>query len=514
MTLRAALTLIAMLAAPLTTAAPAAAVDTACAKAARGKPMVVCLLDGAEQTLAAYKGKDTADQAALWIRLNEASAVAGDLPRARRAADRIAAGGQRRQAEARVAVLMVQAGDRNGAGVILDAMQKQPLPVGQVDWAAASILAALNDPPRAKAWLDALPPDRKVDGLLALVRAQQEAKRPQEAERLLKEFAGPLGKAAPPETTSIIVHAPTALEFIAAGRLDAARRMIALLPDLDRARLEARLALKQDQLGKHAEAAKALEALAAQPRSGDAWLARAVLAARQRDYAGAQKWFPPSLSYDQALLDELFGLLGKAVQGRYALAMIDTMNNSKDKAATLGLLSAVSAQAGQKAEAEAYLRRARAIMDPLVELDHGAAQTLIDYPLALERTVAAMMALDKEDDAIRFIRKLEIAVQTDPYGLARPGVMAGLVGANKALYAGKLAKKDAAGVRRLLSQNWRVAAGVGAYLDAGLVTEAVFVTERETREDIAKAGDFLVIAQYIAKLESSPRSSERGQAAR
>ena len=289
------------------------------------------------------------------------------------------------------------------------------------------------------------------------------------------------------------------MAFIAAGRLDAARRMIALLPDLDRPRLEARLALKQDQLGKRADAQKALEALAALPRSGDARLALAVLAARHGDFAGAQKWFPPSLSYDQGLLDELFTLLAKAVQGAPALAMIETMNNSKDRAATLALLSVESMKAGQPAEAGAYLRRTRLIMDPLVNLDYGAAQTLIDFAIALERTIRAMVVLDQESEAIYFIRKLENAVQTDPYGLARPGVMAGLIGANKALYEGRLAKNDPAGVRRLLARSWRVAAGVSAYLEAGLVTEASLIAEREAREGLTKADDFLTIAQYIAK---------------
>jgi tetratricopeptide (TPR) repeat protein len=494
-----ALTAAAIVAAPAAAAPPSAETATPCTKAARGKPMLACLLDTAEKILGAEGAKDPEEAAALWVKLSEVSADMGDLARARRAADKIAGGGQRRLAEARVAVLMAKKGDAKGASAILDAMQKQPLPVGQVDWAAASIVAALNDPARAKAWLDSLPPDRRVDGLLALVREQQKAKRPQEAERLLKQFGEALGAKAPAETTAIIVHSPAAMAFIDAGRLDAARRMIALLPSLDTSRLEARLALKLDQTGKRAEAKKALEALAAQPRSSDARLARAVLAARHGDFAGARKWFPPSLSYDQALLDELFALLAKAVQGRQAVAMIDTMNNSKDKAATLAHLSIVSAKAGQKAEAEAYLRLTRKIMDPLVNLDHGAAQTLIDFGTALERTVGAMMALDLESDALHFIRKLEIAVQTDPYGLARPGVMAGLIGANKALYAAKLERKDAAGVRRLLARSWRVTAGVSAYLDAGLVTEAVFVAEKEAREGLAKADDFLAIAQYIAK---------------
>lgn len=487
-------------AAAVAIAAPAqGAADTPCYRQARGKPMQTCLLDGAEALLKADPGKDPEEKAALWVKLNEVSVDAGDLQRARRAADKVAPGGQRRLAEARVAALMAKQGNRNGAGAILDAMQKQPLPVGQVDWAAARILAALNDPARTKGWLDSLPPDRRIDGLLAAVRAQQEPKRVQEAERLLRDFAASLGKDTPPESTAIIVHSPTAMAFIAAGRLDAARRMIALLPDLDRPRLEARLALKQDQLGKRADAQKALEALAALPRSGDARLALAVLAARHGDFAGAQKWFPPSLSYDQGLLDELFTLLAKAVQGAPALAMIETMNNSKDRAATLALLSVESMKAGQPAEAGAYLRRTRLIMDPLVNLDYGAAQTLIDFATALERTIRAMVVLDQESEAIYFIRKLENAVQTDPYGLARPGVMAGLIGANKALYEGRLAKNDPAGVRRLLARSWRVAAGVSAYLDAGLVTEASLIAEREAREGLTKADDFLTIAQYIAK---------------
>ena len=44
-----------------------------------------------------------------------------------------------------------------------------------------------------------------------MVRAQQEAKRPKEAERLLRDFAAAIGKDAPPDTTAIIVHSPTAM---------------------------------------------------------------------------------------------------------------------------------------------------------------------------------------------------------------------------------------------------------------------------------------------------------------
>lgn len=486
----------AAVAAPALAAPEAAAPAVPCSKTARGKPMMTCLLDRAEALL---HGKvavaDPEESAPLWVKLNEVSADAGDLKRARRSADRITAGGQRRLAEARVAGLMARQGDRKGAAAILAAMQAQPLPAGQVDWAVASVLAALNEPQRIAAWLDGLPPAGQVDGLLAVVRAQQEAKRIEQAEKLLRDF----GDKGTSENTAIIVHSRTAMDFIAAGRLDAARRMLRLMPDVDRARLEARLALKQDQMGRRAEAEKALDALAGQPRSSDARLARAVLAARHGDFALAQKWFPPALSYDQTLLDEMFGALAKGGQGARATAMIATMNNGKDKASAYARLALASAKAGKRADAAAWLQKARGILDPLVNLEHGAAPLLIDFSTALGDTVAAMVALGDPKEGRAFTNTLEAAVQADRYGLARPGVMTGLIATNKALFKGKIAEGKPGDVRRVLSRPWRVAAGLSAFLDAGMPAEAALIAEREGENDLSKTGDFLTVAQYIAK---------------
>ncbi len=486
----------AAVAAPASAAPQTAAPDRPCSKTARGKPMQTCLLDRAEALLHGKVAvKDPVESAPLWVKLNEVSADAGDLKRARRSADKITAGGQRRLAEARVAGLMAKQGDRKGATTILDAMLAQPLSAGQVDWALASVLVALNEPARTSAWLDGLPPDRQVDGLFALVRAQQEAKRPDQADRLLRDF-GDKGSA---ENTAIIVHSKPAMDFIAAGRLDTARRMLRLMPDVDRPRLEARLALKLDRTGKRAEAEKALDALANLPRSSDARMARAVLAARHGDFAAAQKWFPPALSYDQALLDELFAALARGGQGARITAMIATMNNSKDKVSVYARLSLASAKAGKTADAAAWLNKARGILDPLVSLEHGAAPLLIDFSTALGDTVEAMVALDQLEEGRAFTNKLETAVQADRYGLARPGVMTGLIATNKALFKGKIAQGKPGDVRRLLSRPWRVTAGLTAFLDAGMPAEAALIAEREGDNDLSKAGDFIAVAQYIAK---------------
>ena len=289
------------------------------------------------------------------------------------------------------------------------------------------------------------------------------------------------------------------MDFIAAGRLDASRRMLRLMPDVDRPRLEARLALKQDQMGRRAEAEAALDALANLPRSSDARMARAVLAARHGDFAAAQKWFPPALSYDQALLDELFAALAKGGQGARITAMVATMNNSKDKASVHARLALASARAGKTAAAAAWLNKARAILDPLVNLEHGAAPLLIDFSTALGDTVEAMVALDQLDEGRAFTNKLEVAVQADRYGLARPGVISGLIATNKALFKGKIAQGKPGDVRRLLSRPWRTTAGLTAFLDAGMPAEAALIAEREGDNDLSKTGDFLAVAQYIAK---------------
>ncbi len=477
-------------------ASPSAAAEP-CSSATSRKVMLTCLLDQSEGILKSdAAAKDVEVAAALWIRLNEVSALAGDAARARRSADRITQGGQRRLAEARVAVLRLRKGERPPAVAILEAMQRQPLPAGQVDWAAADILAALGEPRRIAGWLEALPADRKADGLLALVRAEQRAGRPGRAEALLKQFGDGLDNAG----TTMIVHTDTAMAFVAAGRLDAARRMARLMADVDRPRLEARIALRQDAAGRRAEAEKALDALlASAPRSSDARLARAVLAARHGDFAAAQKHFPASLSYDGALLDELLAALARGGEGQRANAMIATMNNSKDKARAFARLSVLSAKAGKTAEAGGYLPRARAILDPLVGLKHGAAAILIDYAEALATTVEAMVALDRADEARAFTNRLEIAVQKDPFGLARPGVMAGLIGTNRAIFAGMVAKGDVLGVRRVVTRDWRAAAALSAFLDAGLVNQAARIAEWEIPEPLPKTDDFLTVAQYIAE---------------
>ncbi|MEN3974722.1 hypothetical protein [Emcibacter sp. SYSU 3D8] len=478
-------------------AAPAvAAPDSPCAKAARGTPMLACLLDRTAQTLDSDAGAKFPDETAIqWVKFNEVAADAGDVARTRLSADRIPGGLQRRLAEARFAALLARNGDRKRSVAILDAMLAQPLAAGQVDWAIANVLVALNDPKRISAWLEGEPPDRRVNSLLALVRAQQEAGHLDRADRLLRDFGGK-GSA---EHTAIIVHSDTALDFVAAGRLDAAQRMLALLPDLDRPRIAARIALKQDELGKRAVAEKALDALlVASPRSSDAKLARALVYARHGDFAAAQKRFPSALSYDQALLDELLALLVKSGQANRALAMIGTMNNSKDKALAFARLSLVSSERGNKAEAARFLAGARGILDPLVNLKHGAAPLLIDYSTALGDTVKAMVALDEAVEGRAFTNQLEIAVQADRFGLARPGVMTGLIATNKALFERMVADGDPGSVRRVVTRPWRLAAAIAAYLDGGLVAEAVLIADVENQQPLGKTGDFLAIAQYIA----------------
>jgi hypothetical protein len=480
-------------------AQPVPAGQASCARLAAGKPMLACLLDGAETLLNGPSApKDPEASGVLWQWLNQVAADSGDLERARRSAGRIADPGEGRMAQARLGALLLRQGDRKGAVAVLDALLAAPPSANarQVDWAAADLLVALGDPARTRAYLDGLPPDRQVNALLALVRAQQQAKRMDRAEQLLSDF-GDKGSSA---SVPIIIHSQTALAFIVAGRLDAARRMGRLLPDSDRLRMEARVALKQDQLGKRQEARKAPDALlAAAPRSSDTRLAGALLAARHGDFAAAQAQFPSALSYDSEALEELLGLLARAGETERATAIIATMNNGKDRAAAFARMAILLAKANKAADAAPFLARARAILDPLVALKHGAAPQLMDFGRALRSAVEAMLALGQVDAARAFVNRLEAAVQTDPYGLDRPGVMAGLTGVNEALFGALLARGEPAGVRQAITARWRATAARNAFLEAGMVKEAVQVAERQNPDMVAKTGDFLAVAQYIAK---------------
>ena len=125
---------------------------------------------------------------ALWNRVAEAAADAGDLERVRRAAAKIADPGQQRMMQARIGALLAKRGDRKAAAAVLDGLLAAPVAARQVDWPAALLLAALGDPARSRAYLQALAPERVVIGLLALVREEQRAGRMDRAEALLADF--------------------------------------------------------------------------------------------------------------------------------------------------------------------------------------------------------------------------------------------------------------------------------------------------------------------------------------
>lgn len=477
--------------------APAAAAPAApqsCAAAAH-QDALACLLDRAEALLAAAPAKDAGTVGALWNRVAEAAADAGDLEWARRAAARITDPGQQRMMQARLGALLAERGDRQAATAALDGLLAAPAAGRQVDWPAALLLAALGDPARSRAYLQALAPDRQVNALLALVREEQRGGHMDRAETLLADFGGTGDNANVP----IIIHSAAALAFVKAGRLDAARRVVRLLPESDRLRVEARIALKQDRLGRTAEARKAIDALVAgAPRSSDTRLVAALIAARHKDFAAAQATFPSALSYDADVVGELLGVLARAGETGRAAAMIATMNNGKDRASAFSRMAILLAKAGKPAEAAPFLAKARAILDPLVSLKFGAAPQLMDFGPALRDTVEAMLALGQAAEARAFVDRQEKAVQTDPYGLARPGVTTGLVMTNEALFVHQL-KTDPAAVAAQATRAWRATAAINAFLAAGKLKEAILVAERENPSALAKTGDILIVAQYIAK---------------
>jgi hypothetical protein len=297
----------------------------------------------------------------------------------------------------------------------------------------------------------------------------------------------------------IILHSRTALEFVKAGRLEAARQTGRLLPDSDRLRMEARLALKLLEQGKRAEAGTAMTALlAAAPRSTDARLAASLMAARAGDFASMRTRFPTALSYDQALLDDLWALLAEAGRTDEARALIAAMNNGKDRIAASARMATLLA-GNDPAGAARFVADALAVIDPILADRHGAPQRLMDFGPALRTLTEAHIALGQRAEAAALVALLEQRFAADRYGLRRPRATETLAMTNQVLLADRIARGDAAGVGAAVDKPWRALAARRALMEAERFGEAVALAERENPEIAAKTGDILAVAQYIAK---------------
>ncbi|MBI1182541.1 MAG: hypothetical protein GC201_18525 [Alphaproteobacteria bacterium] len=482
------------IAAPATSQAAAS-----CAGAAPAKAMMDCLLDRAEELLKApatlANDKQSAD--VLWVLVARIAEEAGEPDRLRGAVDHIGDAGAKRIAQGRLGAVLARKGDTAGADAVLKALLAQAPPEGQtVDVAPAHVLAALNDTARIRAYLDGLPAPRRADGLLAMIAELEKADHFDRAQSLLDDYAGKVDASAVP----IVVHLPAALAFVGKGQLEAALRMASLLPQADRLRVQSRVALARDKDGRSAEAVAAVRKMMANsPRSTDPQLAAAVLAARHGNFDDAQAKFPLTMSYDPVLLDEFWRLFAAAGQADMAANMIDTMNSGKDRVAGYAKL-ALDVAGKDPAKAAELLTKARAVVDLVLDQPHGAAQQLMSFGPALVDMVRAYLALGQVTDARALVDRLESRFAADPYGLLRSRATETLTATNQAVFAHLLKRGKADAVRAAIDgKRWRGTAARNAFAEAGRFAEAARVAEQPGRPPVAKLGDFLSVAQYIAE---------------
>jgi tetratricopeptide (TPR) repeat protein len=481
-------------AAALAAGFPATAAQTSCADARLKGPMIGCLVRAAEPIV---KGLDIARVGGAADALRETMAqiaeARGDAGLLEDVADDMTSGRMLARALASKGVLLARKGDARGVDRVLARFAKEPALKDVGHDAVATILAAQGDLAKMRAHVDAQPPQQQAVWTLRLALALAEAKKYRLAGQLL-DAAGDRGEVPPMATYAAAVG-----DVAAAGQLDLARKLQRLLPSGDRARVDARIALTLDEQGRTQEAQAIVETLLrTQTRSTEPRLVAAVLAARHGDFAAAQARFPAAMYYDADDVAELAGLLAKAGETERADAMFATMNNRRDRVAAFAAMATALVRSGKPAEAEAMLAKARQILDPIVALRHGAAPQLIDFAGAMRGAVEALLALGRADEARALVERIEKAVQTDPYGVAR--VMRGLIGINEVLYAHMAAAGDIARLRdHAAKEEWRTAAARTVLLRAGKYRDAVLVAEAGKAAPPVKAGDFLAIALYIAR---------------
>lgn len=473
-----------------------AAEETSCAASKGGAAMAGCLLDRAGALIAQpgfAEDPETLVRYQDW--LIRVAGEAGDTARLESLAQTATSPRLRVRALGALGTVAARSGDEAGARAALDTLSNDPSLAPLASKARADILAAWGGQQRFADYLDPLQGRAKAIAFLDLADALTAAGKEKAAARLVTAQAGkvPAGEA------PIIVYSDTAIALAEAGHVDAARQLGAVLTEVDRDRIDARIALALDGQGKRGEARSLLaDLLKRAPRSTDARLASALIAARQGEWQAMMAAFPKALAYDQALLARFWPLLVDAGKADLAASLIAAMNNGKDRAAAHARMAVLLAEAGRKEAAASFLEKALAILNPLVNLPRGAAPQLIDFGPALAATVEALAALDRAGEARDLIRRLEKAVQTDPYGLARPGIMRGLILTNEALFAHLLKAGEDAAVTGAATTHWRRTAARDALLKAGRTAEAVRLAEqRETA--LGKTGDFLAIAQYISE---------------
>jgi tetratricopeptide (TPR) repeat protein len=473
---------------------PAHAAPESCAAVTPKSAMVDCLLEKAEAVIASSALSGEPETAAIFRDYAaQVAAATGDVARLRGYADLVEQDRYRARILGMLAETLAAQGDAAGAEA---ALVRIPIDQPVRRSVEPQVLAALGDADRMRERLAAASPRGRIVLLLGLVDALREKKQYRLAGELLDAFGEP-APAGPPIPISF---APTAIALVEADRLDLARKVAPLLTASDRQRMEAYLALQLDAQGKRQEATALLEGLVqAAPRFTGARLALALIAVRHGDLAAARAAFPKALAYDRELLGRFWPLLATADGQGTAASLIGTMNNGKDRVAAYARMALLLAQAGEKEAAADFLAKARAIVEPVVELEHGAAPQLIDYGPALGAVVEAMVALGQVDAARDFIARLEKAVQDDPFGLARPGIMRGLVLASRALFAHLIAAGDDEAVLAAATTGWRRTAARDALLEAGKAAEAVRLAEGGDGKPVAKASDFLAVAQYIAE---------------
>ncbi|MEN3951520.1 hypothetical protein [Iodidimonas sp. SYSU 1G8] len=386
------------------------AADNACADAAEAA-LRPCLLDRIEGLLGhpEIRVRDPADASAAWYRLAVLASEAGDVARVSRIVPRIGDPRKRRSGLAVLAATQARAGDAHAAVSILnrllgdsDAHARLPaMPDGDI----ITVLVALRDPSQTRRYFQILPVAARPEALVALTEALVRGGALDEAERLVADQ----GDAAP--ARRVQGAWPLVAMLIDAGRHDTARRLAGLLPQADRDRLEAHIALRIDMDGRTDEARRILGRLLAVPRPDDhVRLAGAIFAVRRGDWNNVRDRFPATIG-DEAL-GELFWMeLVDRGRPDLALDLATGVLRIEDRPAALARLARLIVSHPDHRLRARLFDAADQAMDERIKRGAMQAGILRHQPAAIEDLERAHMEAGDLDKARDIARRVEDALK-------------------------------------------------------------------------------------------------------
>jgi hypothetical protein len=388
----------------------AATPDTACEDAAQAV-LMPCLLDRIEGVLGhpEIRVRDPADASEAWYRLAVIAGEAGDVARVSRIVPRIADSRKRRSGLAVLAATQARAGDAHAAVAILnrllgDSDSHARLPA-MPDADIITVLAALREPSQTRRYFQILPVAARPEALVALADALVRGGHPEDAERLVADQGGAAA------ARRVQGAWPLVLTLIESGRHDTARRLAGLLPQADRDRLEAHVALRIDMEGETDEARRILGRLLAVPRPDDhVRLAGAIFAVRRGDWNNVRDRFPDTIG--DAALGDLFWM-ELVDRGRPDLALdlaTETLRLEDRPAALARLARLIVAHPDSRLRARIFDAADQAMNE---RIERGALQAgvLRGQALALQDLERAHMEAGDIEKARDIARRVEDALK-------------------------------------------------------------------------------------------------------